>query len=659
MTTAAASKSDSSEAEAIPPAIAPASLLAFVMLLCVGLGFIIAFFNLVLLIYSGQVMYVITLGVCLACSAAALLGWSFARRGRVAVAAMLLNAIVAVGAVISILVSSHTLPLTLTLLTGGVLLAMPYLLPRAFLRTIGSTLCVLLLVGVIYVFKEPAGQLLLLTRLFIFLSCLLITIVFSVLVYRSSKWMHSVVGELRLSNAALREVQTGLEHMIQRRTAELMQSNKQLTREIAEREHVEQQLRVQNAFLETLHETSLGIVKRLDMQELLQSILERASALLKVDDAFLDLVDVETQRTRSSAAIGVFDVEVPQEFNSGEGLVGSVWASGKTVVVDDYATWTGRSSKAVAGDIHAAMGVPLNVDGRVFGIIGMVRTVPGHIFSQQEVNLLERFASLASIACDNAQLYETVRANEQMLEGRVALRTRELSEALAENDLLRAKAVKTAMAEERSRLARDLHDSVSQAIYGIVLGTRTLQQLVPAGVDGDAASQQLHKVAEYILSLADAALTEMRALIFELRPESLQQEGVLAAIRKQCDVMHVRYGLHIDLDLCDVEPAVPIDIKEAIYRITIEATHNIVKHANARRIHVRLSKGESSLILKVIDDGAGFDADGVGPGRLGLKTMQERAAQCGGKMTVKSARGKGTEVIVEIPLPASPPAQQA
>jgi signal transduction histidine kinase len=656
MTTAPTPRTSAPATAVEEASIAPASLLAFVMLLCVGLALIIAFFNVLLLIYSGSVMFAITMGVCLACGAAALLGWSFARRGRVAIAAMVLNAITAVGAVISIWVSSHTLPLALTLLTGGVLLAMPYLWPRVFLRVIWASNCALLMVGAIYVFKEPATELLFLVRFFTFVSCLLIVIVMSVLVYRSSKWMHSLVGEVRLSNAAMREAQTSLEQTIQRRTAELTQSNQQLTREIAEREHIEQRLRDQNAFLETLHDTSLGIVNRLDMQELLQSILEKACALMKVDDAFLDLVDVQTQRTRSSAAVGIFDIEVPQEFNSGEGLVGSVWASGKTVVVDDYARWTNRSSKAVAGGIHAAVGVPLTVDGHVFGIIGMVRTVPGHVFTQQEVSLLERFASLASIACDNAQLYETVRASEQMLEARVQQRTRELSAALAENDVLRAKAVKAAMAEERSRLARDLHDSVSQAIYGIVLGTRTLQQLIGARQPEDA---QLNQVVDYILSLADAALTEMRALIFELRPESLQQEGVRAAIRKQCDVMQVRYGLQIEHQLGDAEPAIPIDIKEAIYRITIEATHNVVKHANARRISVRLSQCERLLTLQIIDDGVGFDMEGVQPGRLGLKTMQERAAQFGGTTTMKSTHGKGTEVLVEIPLPNPEPAQQA
>jgi signal transduction histidine kinase len=350
-------------------------------------------------------------------------------------------------------------------------------------------------------------------------------------------------------------------------------------------------------------------------------------------------------------------VDGPQEFVKGEGLVGTVWALGKTVVVDDYETWERRSPRAVASNIHAAVGVPLYVNDSVFGVIGMIRQTPGHVFTREEVQLLERFANLASIACDNALLYAATRANEQMLELRVEMRTRELTDALdalaAGNEALRIQAVKAAMAEERSRLARDLHDSVSQAIYGIVLGSRTLQQLTAAGAPAD---EQQDQVVEYILNLAGAALVEIRALIFELRPESLQQEGVLAAIRKQCDVLERRYGLKINQHFMTYEPEIPLEMKEMIYRIAIEATHNVVKHANAKTIWVRLEPAADCLRLQIIDDGMGFNTDQVLPGRLGLKTMQERAAKFNGRLTLVSAPGAGTEVCLELPLPALHPA---
>jgi signal transduction histidine kinase len=627
--------------------IAPASLLATVMLMSVFSSAVLVALNYVYFLISNRQDILITLASCVSGVVASFAGWRLAVLGKTAIAAWLLIFTTSVGALAGVWISYFVFPLSLSLLTGGVLLGIPYLSTQAFRRSVYFSISVLLLVGIIYIFREPAATpLLLYARVSIFISCLIIVLLMSYLVFRSSGWMHSVVRESRRANTALREVQSGLEDTIQRRTAELTQANQQLTNEIAERRRAEAQLRDQNAFLETLHATSLDIVNRLNMHELLQSILVKASALLHVDDVFLDLIDQKMQMTHSVAGVGIFDVDEAREFVKGEGLVGTVWEKGDTVVVDDYATWERRSPNAVSSDIRAAVGVPLKVSGQTYGVICMVHKQPDCRFTNDEVALLERFANLASIACDNALLYETVRANEQALEARVAERTRELTAALHENDVLRAQAIKAAMAEERSRLARDLHDSVSQAIYGIVLGSRTLEQLAAGRAP---AEPQLQKVVDYILSLADAALTEMRALIFELRPESLQQEGVLAAIRKQCDVLQVRYGLKIDLQTCDSEPAIPIEVKEAFYRIAIEATHNVVKHASATRIQVRFFPVGLNYQLQIADDGAGFDADAVAPGRLGLKTMRERAEKYGGSVTLHSQRGHGTDVCVDIP----------
>ncbi len=651
MTTDTATKPGLASHQAEQDVIAPASLLARIMLLGAGIGMVTVFFNAVFIVISGQPRYLITLFTCLACVVACIVAWRLAIQNRSSTAALLLVVITSIAAVVGVWMNYGVLPLSLTLITCGVLLTLPYVPPHAFRRIILFSMIVFLLVGALYIFNEPAATtFLFFVRVSIFLSCLLIVVLMSYLVYRSSNWMHAVVRDVREANMALRETQAGLEETVQSRTAELTLSNQHLTLEIAERRRIEEQLRNQNAFLETLHDTSLGIVRRLEMKELLQSILHQAADMLHVEDAFLDLIAADGKITMSYAALGLFDVAQTYDFVKGEGLVGTVWESGKTVVVDDYACWERRSPHVVAGEIHAAVGAPLMLDGRVYGVIGMVRQTPGHRFTQDEVSLLERLSSLASVACDNAQLYEAVRANEQALEQRVEIRTRELTAALAENDVLRAKAVIAAMAAERSRLARDLHDSVSQAIYGIVLGTRTLQQLISNREPADA---QLNKVVDYILNLADAALTEMRALIFELRPESLEREGILAAISKHCDVLHFRHGLKIILHLMDEEPALPIEVKEGIYRIAVEAMHNVVKHAGATQITVRFQPVDGHIELEIIDDGIGFDVDAAKPGQLGLSTMQERAAEFHGKLVLKSERCKGTAVCVEIPLPTA------
>ncbi|MEX1103637.1 MAG: GAF domain-containing sensor histidine kinase, partial [Dehalococcoidia bacterium] len=197
---------------------------------------------------------------------------------------------------------------------------------------------------------------------------------------------------------------------------------------------------------------------------------------------------------------------------------------------------------------------------------------------------------------------------------------------------------------ERQRLARELHDSVSQALYGIALGAQTARTLL----DRDATRAK--EPVEYVLQLAQAGLAEMRALIFELRPESLAQEGIVAAMEKQVAATNVRYGLSVEADL-GTEPAVPLDAKEAAYRIGQEALHNIVKHAKAAHVWITLRFEDDVLWLKVQDDGVGFDPDGEYPGHLGLRSMRERAIRVRGTLDFTSAIGHGTAITLRIPVP--------
>jgi signal transduction histidine kinase len=141
----------------------------------------------------------------------------------------------------------------------------------------------------------------------------------------------------------------------------------------------------------------------------------------------------------------------------------------------------------------------------------------------------------------------------------------------------------------------------------------------------------------------------MRALIFELRPESLEQNGLVVVLDRQAEALRVRHRVEVTTDLGE-EPASSLEVKQAVYRIAQEALHNIVKHAGATRVDVLLDCAEGRLRLEVRDNGAGFVAAGDVPGHLGLRSMRERAAQLGGTLTVHSAPGEGTRVVAEVPL---------
>jgi signal transduction histidine kinase len=205
---------------------------------------------------------------------------------------------------------------------------------------------------------------------------------------------------------------------------------------------------------------------------------------------------------------------------------------------------------------------------------------------------------------------------------------------------------------ERQRLSRELHDSLSQALYGIALGARSAQNRLINRPE--RASEPL----EYILQLADAALADMRSLILDLRPESLAREGLVAALSLRAAAVTGRYGIEIAVDLPD-EPPLSLDVKQAIYRIALEALANVVNHSRARHVTLRLEAGDEDVTLEVTDDGNGFDPDRTYPGHFGLQSMRERAESSGGRLQMDSKPGRGTTIRARLPLPSSAPVSSA
>ena len=204
--------------------------------------------------------------------------------------------------------------------------------------------------------------------------------------------------------------------------------------------------------------------------------------------------------------------------------------------------------------------------------------------------------------------------------------------------------------KERQRLARELHDSVSQALYGISLGAHTALTLF------ETDRVRSHDALNYVLELSQAGMTEMRALIFELRPESLKNEGVVAAISKQAAALRARHGIEVDLIPCE-EPAVSLEIKEAIYRIALEAVQNALKHARCTHIQIDLRFEDTGLYLAVEDNGIGFDPNLEYPGHLGLHSMRERATNISASIKITSMLARGTAIHVHVPVCQADPAQ--
>ncbi len=212
--------------------------------------------------------------------------------------------------------------------------------------------------------------------------------------------------------------------------------------------------------------------------------------------------------------------------------------------------------------------------------------------------------------------------------------------------------VRLAVSLERARLARELHDSVSQALFAMTMHARAAQ--LAAGQAGLAESGPLGRAVAQLADLAQGALAEMRALIFELRPAALAEEGLVAALRQQAAALTAREGVAITVDGPEDRCALEIGAEEHLYRIALEALHNVVKHACASRAAVRVSAQAGVLEMVVSDDGDGFTPSaGAAAGHFGLSTMASRAQEVGAGLTIISAPGSGTTVTVLLPVPAS------
>jgi signal transduction histidine kinase len=306
---------------------------------------------------------------------------------------------------------------------------------------------------------------------------------------------------------------------------------------------------------------------------------------------------------------------VNQGFETGADHVMRTGEPHSTSIADSLPQSAPASHRTLRGTLQemgarTSMSVPLRLQDRIVGALSCYFTAdPPQLAT--EMGLLTTIADQVAVAVENARLHAQAR------------------------DL--------AALEERQRLARELHDSVSQALYGIALGARTAR--ITLERDPAKAAEPL----EYVLAQAEAGLTEMRALIFELRPETLAAEGLVCALGRNADALQARHGISVQTDL-GTEPDISLALKETLHRIAQEALHNIVKHSGARHVSITLASRDGSIDLDVRDDGRGFDATAAFPGHLGLRTMRERAVRLGGTLAIDSAPGSGTHLHLQVPV---------
>jgi signal transduction histidine kinase len=198
--------------------------------------------------------------------------------------------------------------------------------------------------------------------------------------------------------------------------------------------------------------------------------------------------------------------------------------------------------------------------------------------------------------------------------------------------------------EERHRLARELHDSVTQALYSVSLYADAASLAIGSG-KGDVAAKHMGTLR----SLAREAMLEMRLLIFELHPPTLENEGLAGAIGTRLATVEARAGLETEMTVAGKGDGLSAEIEGALYRFAQEALNNVIKHSKAHNVRVRIQFETSFVTLEVADDGIGFDQEEAAQtGGIGLRGMRERLERLGGRVVVRSAPGKGASLMAEV-----------
>jgi signal transduction histidine kinase len=271
-------------------------------------------------------------------------------------------------------------------------------------------------------------------------------------------------------------------------------------------------------------------------------------------------------------------------------------------------------------DMRSFLGYPILLRGSVIGAFYLTEKVGAPDFDETDEHLVSIFAPHAAVLVEHAQLYE---------------QSRELS-----------------VAGERDRIARELHDALTQTLFGARLAVQTATHAL-GNDDVDTATERLGRASR----LLDDAFGELRTLIYDLRPPDLAVDGFAGALRKQLDLLARTSDLTVSLTIDDDAPTLPIEAERQLLRVAQEAVANVVRHAAATTLTVHVAreangKGHHLFTLLLADDGQGFEPaeQGVRSRRLGLTSMHDRVHALGGRLSVESSPGAGTRVRAEVPV---------
>lgn len=377
--------------------------------------------------------------------------------------------------------------------------------------------------------------------------------------------------------------------------------------------------------LEALVEATRAIAEVLDVEAVLQLIVESVRELVRAEYAALGIVDTNG-RIERFITVGVSPEERAQigPPPRGHGLLGLIIRERRSFRIPDIASHPDSYGfPPHHPSMGSFLGVPVVTQGRSIGNLYLTNKRDAIEFSESDRLLVEMFALRAGIAIENARLHEQVQ--------------------------------RLAVVEERERIARDLHDGIIQSIYGVALSLEDVPLMM-----ADEPQEAIARVDRAIDSL-NLTIREIRNFILGLRSELLHGADLLAGLAALVGEFGPAGAAEIELDLAadpELVAGIPIGHRVQLLQMAREALSNAARHARATRIRIALRVEDRMLVLRLEDDGVGFDSLATqAPGHFGLANLRDRAGALGGSVIIESTLGAGTHLSIQVPIAAAEPTQ--
>ncbi len=400
------------------------------------------------------------------------------------------------------------------------------------------------------------------------------------------------------------------EEVLARVEAHLMlyRQRRQIEQLLAQREAAEAAEQQQYTFVKTLLRSAVALSSTLMLDEVLKHILEAVEQIVPSDLAIVILVEGEAGWVARAQGrlLDSWQVPTPRFPTKGRGIVEAMLETHRSYVIADTRIEPLWRELPEHRALYSFVGAPIFSDDQLIGILGLMAQPVG-FYTDSLAERLEGFAALAAFAIKNAHLYEQAR--------------------------------ELAVVQERQRIARELHDSISQTLFSANALAEVLPRISEA--DPDKARRYMAELAQFTRE----AMAEMRFLLFELRPEAFKGADLGVLLKQLCDLFALRTNVAVELHAVD-SVVLSEKAQSAAYRVAQEALGNIAKHANATQVSVSLCRKAGGVELHIRDNGRGFDQENVGPGQ-GITLMRERGKSIGAGLVIRSQPGQGTEVVLQ------------